>query len=213
VPIAELRDRAIHWGIRFSAVLAILFCAAGAHAAGPAARMPFGSLVMAADLDGDQRPDIATAGVSRRDGAGYVLDITLRLSSVDADIITVRTAGIAGRITARDLDGDADRDLILESFDRVPLAIVLNDGGGHFHQGNLDEFRARLRPDPRSIEEPAGELDSPVTAESPASPADAPAPAASRPDAAAEYAAPLRHECFVVLRHSIWATRGPPATL
>lgn len=174
--------------------------------------MPFGSLTTAADLDGDHRPDIATAGASRREGAGYALDITLRLSSVDVGVITVRTPGIAGRITARDLDGDSDRDLILESFDRVPLAVVLNDGGGHFHQANLDEFRGRLRRDSRSFENPAADPDLRSTGESPVSPAAALAPAASRPDADTSDADPLPDECFVILRHSIRANRGPPAS-
>jgi hypothetical protein len=203
----------VYWGIRVSLALAILFCAVPVHAAGAGARVPFGSLITTADLDGDHRPDIATAGASRREGAGYALDITLRLSSVDVGVITVRTPGIAGRITARDLDGDADRDLILESFDRVPLAVVLNDGGGHFHQANLDDFRGRLRRDSRSFEDPAAEPDLQTTGESPVSPAVAPAPAASRPDAITSYSDALPDECFVILGHSIWSSRGPPASL
>jgi hypothetical protein len=191
-----------------SLVLAMLFCVAAAQAAVSA------SLTTAADLDGDHRPDFATAGASRRDGAGYVLDVTFRLSSVDAGVITVRTKGIAGHIFARDLDGDADGDLVLESFDREPLAVLLNDGGGHFHQANLDDFRARLRkPDSRSFEELAHESDSTVTGESPANPAVWPEPSGSQPDLATSARALFLDECVVVLRHSNWSTRGPPASV
>jgi hypothetical protein len=96
------------------------------------------------DLDGDRRPDLASAAASRRDGHSYLQDITLRLSGFEDSIITVRTSRAAVRLTVRDLDGDANRDLILETFNREPVAVLLNDGEGRFHQGNLEDFRFQL---------------------------------------------------------------------
>ena len=58
----------------------------------------------------------------------------------------------ANRLSARDLDGDNDRDLVLETAFRVPLAVWINDGAGHFQEGNLDSFRFQLsHDDPRSL--------------------------------------------------------------
>jgi hypothetical protein len=174
--------------------------------------VPFGSIV-ATDLDGDHRTDFATAGPSRRDGAGYVLDITFHLSSLETGVIAVRTASLAGHLSARDLDGDADRDLILESFDREPLAVVLNDGDGHFHQVDLADFRARLHtPDPASFDRSTGVFDPPETGESPASPVTFPDLTGSEPDLAVFRAAWVGDKPFLDLRHANWATRGPPAS-
>ena len=72
---------------------------------------------VAADLDGDRQADFATSGATRREGAGFVQEITVHLGSLETRI-SVRTEALANRLTARDLDGDADRDLVLEAFDR-----------------------------------------------------------------------------------------------
>jgi hypothetical protein len=209
VHIRTWKDRAISYGIRASLLLAVAVCGF----AGTNARAPFGAF-LAADLDGDKTPDFATAGALRADGAGYLLDISVRLSAVESGTITVRTSRAAGRIAARDLDGDADRDLILESFDRVPLAIVLNDGGGHFHQVNLDEYRALAqRPEPCSVEQPVREADSPDTGESTVSPADAPGLAVSRPDAVRALRLRPRNERLAASAFPARASRAPPALL
>src|SRR6476661_7827933 len=85
---------------------------------------------VSADLNGDRKFDLATAGQSRREGAGYLLDISIRLGAAETRDITVRTSRAAVRLFVRDIDGDADRDLVVESFDSEPLAVVLNDGDG-----------------------------------------------------------------------------------
>jgi len=121
---------------------------------------------------------------------------------------------MADRVFLRDLDGDSDRDLIVESFDREPLAIVLNDGGGHFHQGNLDDYRALLRrPESRSIDAPAVPSDSPDTFETLDAPAAGPAPSRREPDVAAAPGPRGADDCLIVLRHAASASRGPPASL
>jgi hypothetical protein len=205
----RLRDRATTWALRVSLLLSVVWCAA----ADTGARMPFGAFA-AADLDGDRQADFATPGAMRHDASGYVLDISVRLSAAESGIITVRTTRAAGRISARDLDGDADRDLILESFDREPLAIVLNDGGGHFHQVSLDTFGALAhRPEPQTFEKPAWNDDSPETGESNASPAVAPATLASRPAAVRAQRLRPRGQRRLTPEYSARASRAPPALL
>jgi len=215
VNAAIRKSRAIHWGLRVSLALAALFCATAADARGPGGRIsPYGSFLAAADLDGDRRPDVATAGSSRRDSTGYALDITIRLSSLQTDAITVRTAQMAGRFFLRDLDGDSDRDLIVESFDHEPLAVMLNDGGGHFHAANVDDYRAKLqRPESRSIETPPLESDSREIFETFDAPAVRLARSGSAPTPTAAPAVVTADNCAVVLRHSASASRGPPASL
>lgn len=199
------------WAGRVSLLVTAILCAASSLAA--AARIPFGS-ILAADLDGDRRADFATAGAMRREGAGYLLEIAVRLSAAESRVITVRTPRAAGRIAARDLDGDADRDLILESFDRTPLAIVINDGGGNFHQVSLDEYRARLRrPGHRSVESPGRDSDLPFVGESSAPAADAPPGADSQPGSFRAPRPRPREQRFAAPEYSARASRAPPALL
>jgi hypothetical protein len=202
--------RAISWAIG----VALFVCAIPAFAGGVTARAPFGPFLTAADLDGDHHPDLATAGAVRRDAGGYLLDISFRLSSFETGVITVRTPSLAGRLSARDLDGDADRDLILESFDREPLAVVVNDGDGHFHQADPGEFREQLhKPDSRSWESLVARSDSLETGESPVSPAAAPSPAATSVEPAAGQPPIPVDAGFARSEHSVRASRAPPALL
>jgi hypothetical protein len=164
----------------------------------------------AADLDADRKPDVATAGASRNDGSGYAQEITVRLSSIETRTIAVRTAIQARRLSVRDLDGDADFDLVLESFEREPLAILLNDGGGHFHQGDLDEFRAALEHDPYSLEAPVSPSALPDIGGCPSYSLAAPGFAGFQPDPAARKLFADNKPHWPVLRHSIWSSRGPP---
>jgi hypothetical protein len=123
---------------------------------------------LSADLDGDRKVDLAKAGASRRDGPGYLQEVTLRLSAFEDSTITVRTRSTAVRLTFRDLDGDADRDLVLETFNREPVAVLLNDGDGHFHQGDLETFRFQLaHRSSRSMEAVAPEISADDTSECP----------------------------------------------
>ena len=107
---------------------------------------------LAADLDGDHQPDFARTGRFRRDGTDYVQEIRFGFSAFESGSIFVRTSGIATRLVARDVDGDADRDLILQTLSGEPLAVLLNDGGGNFHQGDLETFRSQLSREQRSVD-------------------------------------------------------------
>jgi hypothetical protein len=134
-------------GLLFAA-LAICILPSAAHAAGdralPRTQAGRHASWVVSDLDGDRQTDLATTGASRRDGREYVQEISLRFSAFAGDTVTVRTRLAAERLTARDLDGDSDRDLILEAFNREPVAVLLNDGDGHFHQADLAEFFFQL---------------------------------------------------------------------
>lgn len=116
--------------------------------------------MVSADLDGDHCADIATARVGARNAGGYLHEISVRLSSTELSTFSVRTRRLAHRLTVRDLDGDLDRDLVLESFDREPLAVFLNDGEGHFIPANIEDFRSVLRrPSSLSLEAGSSSLE------------------------------------------------------
>ncbi len=95
---------------------------------------------VAADFDGDRAADVVRAGSFRRDGAGFVQEIRLDSSALYTRAISVRIPSLAYHLVARDVDGDADRDLIVETLSREPLAVLLNDGGGRFHQVRPEDF-------------------------------------------------------------------------
>ena len=137
--LGKLR-RVIPSGILIFALPAILACA---FASSARATQPVTALSpwIAADLDGDLKPDLARAGEFRSSGLGFEQEIHLGFSSVDPGTFVVHTPAVGYRLIARDIDGDSDWDLVLESFWREPVAILVNDGGGHFHQADLDLFR------------------------------------------------------------------------
>src|SRR6478672_1721253 len=130
--------------VHLFAAVAALLSPALAEDASPALRTNSGRVsgLVITDLDGDRQNDLASAGASHRDGGGWVQEIRLNFSSVEPDILTVRTRLAGERLIARDLDGD--RDLVLEAFNREPVAVLLNDGDGHFHEGDLADFQFQL---------------------------------------------------------------------
>jgi hypothetical protein len=89
-----------------------------------------------ADFDGDRKPDFATLGLLNQIQVQF--DTTRQLP------FTVLIHPSANWLSARDLDGDNDRDLVLESPFDVPLAVWINDGAGNFHRGDLEKFRFQL---------------------------------------------------------------------
>ena len=88
------------------------------------------------DFDGDRNVDVAV--VSPRD---HQLHIELTSQRAFASGLPV----IGGnRFTVRDLDGDSDNDIVLETAFRQPLAVWLNDGAGNFEEGKLENFYFQL---------------------------------------------------------------------
>lgn len=163
------------------------------------------------DLDGDRQTDFATAGASRRDGPDYVQEISFRFSAFERDTITVRTRVAGVRLIARDLDGDADRDLVLEALNREPIAVLLNDGDGHFHEADLADYFFQLsHRSPRSFASLAPELSASETGECPNDESVAARGIVSRPDLGG-----TRLIAWVQISRSVSlqsgaASRGPP---
>ncbi|HTM49052.1 MAG TPA: hypothetical protein VL285_10240 [Bryobacteraceae bacterium] len=127
----------------FAGLVPSVRAASGGSAAAPRTPERISKLIMA-DLDGDSHADVAISSSTRKDGIYYTQEISFRFSGSEDSAIRVRTMLRAERLTVRDLDGDANRDLILESFTREPLAVLLNDGHGHFHQEDIENFRSEL---------------------------------------------------------------------
>lgn len=193
----------------------ILFSAAEAATRDALPRTPAGhpSRWVITDLDGDRRTDFASAGLSRHDGHDYVQEIHLRFSSFDGDTVTVRTRVAGERLIARDLDGDRDRDLVLEGFNREPVAVLLNDGGGHFHQADLADFFFQLsHRSPRSFASSERDSSTPESGECPNDDLMAVRTTVSRPDLAGTGLVAARFVSHVAAPHSGALSRGPPVT-
>jgi hypothetical protein len=167
--------------------------------------------MISADLNGDRQSDMATAGTGRRDSRGYLQDVTVRLSSSEFSTLSVHTARLVDHLSVRDLDGDTDRDLVLEAFDREPLAILLNDGEGHFHLASLDHFRSLDRPGAPFAESPAEEFRFPELGQGPANPTASAAIPVYRHTLASARLLASDHHRGVPAFYFHYSGRGPPA--
>ena len=94
-----------------------------------------------ADFDGDRQPDLASIRVAR-DGvpnAEYSLD--LKFSSGPQPAISILGPAGGLQITSQDVNGDEFADLVVTSlFDSHFVAILLNDGSGHFQVADRASF-------------------------------------------------------------------------
>jgi hypothetical protein len=104
------------------------------------------------DMNGDKIADLASAGPGRREGAEYAREISVNLDGAEKSEFTVRSPGAAVQLSLRDIDGDHDRDLVIvEPWSRRAIGIWLNDGRGHFEEGNLAKYAPALgQPPPQS---------------------------------------------------------------
>ena len=87
-----------------------------------------------ADLDGDQRPDLATIQAGQTSSA-FTNDywVQLRLSAREPRSFRLVAPQGGLFIEARDVNGDHALDLVLSTaWQREPVAILLNDGHGNF---------------------------------------------------------------------------------
>ena len=90
-----------------------------------------------ADFDGDQKPDLVTLGGALQSTPG------IRAGLFDDGALALSSRFAGRRLLARDLDGDSDRDLILESESSVAIAVWINDGTGHFAPGRLEDYQVQ----------------------------------------------------------------------
>ena len=125
-----------------SRIVAPLLLAVAAFVPSAAAQRSVLSLTpwIAADFDGDHTADLVRAGSFRPDGSGFIQEISLSFSAWESRAVSVRLPSLAYNLIARDVDGDSDRDLIVEALTREPLAVLLNDGDGQFHEAPLGDF-------------------------------------------------------------------------
>ena len=146
-----------------SSIAPLLFALA-AFVPSAAAQRPVLSLTpwVLADLNGDRTEDLARTGSFRPEGSGFIQEISLSFSDWESRALSVRISGVAYSLVARDVDGDSDRDLIVEALSREPLAVLLNDGGGEFHEGRLEDFAHLFaRREPNSWDAAGRRLSSP----------------------------------------------------
>jgi hypothetical protein len=156
-----------------------------------------------ADFDGDHKPDLATLGMPDQ--------IQVQLGTAQFPIFTLLIHPSANRLSARDLDGDHDRDLVLESPFNVPLGVWINDGAGNFHVGDLETFRFQLsHDDPRTLCSFARLLAPIRTAEGPRRSISLASPFYPRPVPAGPKLLVRDLDYFATnLQFDLW-TRGPP---
>jgi hypothetical protein len=127
---------------------------------GPAAAWVF------ADFDGDKKLDLAIVNAPAKNNPGELRRITIY--ALEPGAFPNCTASGSERLRVRDLDGDADRDLVLETLTAEPIAVWLNDGAGHFNQGKVADFHYQLSNfDPRSLDSVATPLAQQDTLEGP----------------------------------------------
>jgi len=97
------------------------------------------------DFDGDSQIDVVTSRAERLSGHEYSHEVSLKLSGSSSTSFTFRDHYPSVELNSLDIDGDHDRDIIIrETGTSEPLAVWLNDGSGHFMQGDLERFRALL---------------------------------------------------------------------
>ena len=94
------------------------------------------------DLDGDRRTDSAVAQPEGLVNGAYRYRVDVRLSADPGTTFDVDSKSGGGlHITARDVDGDYDLDLVITSkFGREPVGVWINDGHGRFTPGNAAAY-------------------------------------------------------------------------
>ena len=104
-----------------------------------------------ADLNGDQNIDLATTRPGRYSRNGYAQEVRIKLGASGQTSFRFHSRAATIELSALDVDGDDDGDLIVfEPLSAQPIGVWLNDGAGTFHEGRLADFQKlwRGRPGP-----------------------------------------------------------------
>jgi len=114
---------------------------------GPSSPPPLRSLEQAgwtvADFDGDKQPDLAFANAKGRGGYTLELELSTRASAGRNSFPALPTSPFGIHLTARDVDGDHDLDIVITAgFADKPVAIWINDGKGQFEEGDIAAYPA-----------------------------------------------------------------------
>jgi hypothetical protein len=94
-----------------------------------------------ANLDGDELPDLASVEMDRANGLSTSYRIRVQLSAWPESAIGV-VGPLGGlRISAADVNGDDQIDLVVRATQESTLiAVLLNDGNGHFRKAELASY-------------------------------------------------------------------------
>jgi len=99
-----------------------------------------------ADFTGDTHPDLASVELNGFDSASAQYVIEVRLTEGGGQLLRVRAPFGGLLVTARDLTGDGNLDLVIRAArSRALVAIFLNDGHGHFSATEPSAFTKVLR--------------------------------------------------------------------
>jgi len=95
-----------------------------------------------ADLDGDRRADLASASPQGVMNGTYRYRVEVHLTAEPGTTFDVDSEAPGGlHISARDVDGDNDLDLVITSqFGYEPVGVWINDGHGRFTQGYSEAY-------------------------------------------------------------------------
>ena len=100
-----------------------------------------GARFVFADLDGDQKPDLALVEMQTQRSARTNYSIHVKLSEGAESAIGVNAPLGGLQVAARDVNGDDSLDLIVTSnLDSRFIEVLLNDGRGNFSQAAPGDF-------------------------------------------------------------------------
>ena len=110
----------------------------------PAGAVPLG-LAMA-DFTGDSQPDLAILELNRLDSSRAYYVIKIQLTEGGRQSLNLTAPARSLVITPMDVTGDGTLDLVVRSVgSKVPVAVFLNDGCGHFSSDQPARFSTAVR--------------------------------------------------------------------
>jgi hypothetical protein len=108
---------------------------------GSGGQSTFGIALVIADLDGDQRPDLATVSVAQTNLQSTDYFIRLRFSASPDSTIGLTARGGGLDLSSRDVNGDSFLDLVVSTtLDSRIVAVLVNDGHGNFSVADPSTF-------------------------------------------------------------------------